>query len=132
MLRKPLAALAAVLLLAACQQPQPAATSTPPSPTAWGVSALPDAQFAGFAQTVNDFQVQSGQLALSRSSNQNVRGYATRAVSEFTTAAQSLERNRTAAGVTYAPEENVRSIANDAMSRLNSLRGSDFDRAYSD
>src|SRR5262245_40306669 len=101
MLRKPLAALAAVLLLAACQQPQPAATSTPPS---WGVRALPDEQFAGFAQTVNDFQVQSGQLALSRSSNQNVRGYATRAVSEFTTAAQSLERNRTAAGVTYAPE----------------------------
>jgi putative membrane protein len=96
------------------------------------VNALPDAQFVGFSQTVNDFAVQSSQLALARSSNPLVRSYATRAVAEYTTVAESLSRNRNAAGVTYAPEENVRAIANDAMTRLNSLQGRDFDRAFAD
>jgi putative membrane protein len=96
------------------------------------VNALPDAQFVGFAQTVNDFEVQSGQLALSKSSNDAIRGYASRAVAEYTTNAQSLNRNRGLAGVSYAPDENVKAIADNAMSRLNSLQGSDFDKAYAD
>ena len=33
------------------------------------VEALPDAQFCGFAETVNDFEIQSGQLALTKSSS---------------------------------------------------------------
>ena len=52
------------------------------------VDALPDARFVGFAETVNDFEIKSGHLALSKSSNELVRGYATRAVAEHTTAAQ--------------------------------------------
>ena len=48
--------------------------------TAHAVDALPDARFVGFAQAVNDFGVASGDLALSRSANENVRGYATRAI----------------------------------------------------
>jgi hypothetical protein len=31
-----------------------------------------------------------------------------------------------------APDEDVRKIANDAMTRLNSLQGADFDKAYAD
>ena len=54
------------------------------------VDALPDARFVGFAETVNDFEIQSGQLALTKSSNEPVRGYATRAIAEHTAAAQSL------------------------------------------
>ena len=54
------------------------------------VDALPDARFVGFAETVNDFEIQSGQLALTKSSNELVRGYATRAIAEHTAAAQSL------------------------------------------
>ena len=99
-------------------------------PVALAVDALPDARFVGFAQTVNDFEVQSGQLALSKSINELVRGYATRAVAEYPKAAQSLARNRSEAGVTMAPDENVRSITNDAMTRLNSLQGADFDKGY--
>ena len=33
------------------------------------VDALPDAKFVSFAETVNDFEIQSGQLALTKSSN---------------------------------------------------------------
>ena len=129
MLRNLAVAVGAVLVLGACQQP--AATPPPPPPLSSSYSnPLPDARFVGFSQVVNDFEVQSGQLALSKSSNQLVRGYATRAVSEYATNAQSLSRNRNSAGVSYAPEENIKSIADDSMSRLNSLQGADFDRAY--
>ena len=34
--------------------------------------------------------------------------------------------------MTYAPEENVKAIADDSMSRLNSLQGPAFDKAYAD
>jgi putative membrane protein len=125
-----------MFLLSACEQTRSAAMAPPPatpsSPAGWGAYPLPDPQFVGFAQTVNDFEVQSGQLALSKSSNALVRSYASRAVPEYTANAQLLSRNRADAGVSYAPDENVKSIADNAMSRLNSLQGSDFDKAYAD
>lgn len=101
-------------------------------PLARAVDALPDARFVGFAETVNDFAINSGQLALAKSSNELVRGYATRAVAEYPKAVQSLSRNRSEAGVSMAPDEDVRKLANDAMSRLNSLQGAEFDTAYAD
>ena len=104
----------------------------PISRAAFAVDALPDARFVGFAETVNDFEIQSGQLALTKSSNEAVRAYATRAIAEHTTIAESLSRNRNEAGVTMAPDENVRKIAGDAMTRLNSLQGAEFDTAFAD
>jgi putative membrane protein len=100
--------------------------------SAHAVDALPDARFVGFAETVNDFEIKSGQLALAKSSNEHVRAFATRAIAEYTTNAQYLTRNRNEAGVTMAPDENVRKIADDAMARLNSLQGAEFDTAYAD
>ena len=94
------------------------------------VDALPDARFVGFAETVNDFEIKSGQLALARSSNELIRSYAARAVAEHATAAQSLSRNRAEAGVSMAPDEDVRKLAEDAMMRLNSLQGAEFDAAF--
>lgn len=133
MLRNLMVTVGAALLLGACQQPQAAGTpQASTSAASWGVNPLPDAQFVGFAQTVNDFEVQSGQLALTKSSSELVRSYATRAVSEYTNDGQSLSRNRALAGVTYAPDDNVKSIADNAMSRLNSLQGSDFDKAFAE
>jgi len=99
---------------------------------AQAVDALPDARFVGFAETVNDFAIKSGQLALTKSSDELVRGYATRVVAEYPKAVQSLNRNRAEAGVSMAPDEDVRKLADDAMSRLNSLQGADFDKAYAD
>lgn len=89
-----------------------------------------DARFVGFARTANDFEVQSGNLALSKSTNDMTRGVAARAVQMFTEAAPALERNRNEAGVTGVPDEDFRKIADDAMAQLNSLSGPDFDRVY--
>ena len=79
------------------------------------VNALPDARFVGFAQTVNDFEIQSGQLALQKSQNELVRSYAQHTIAEYTENAQFLAKNRAEAGVTMAPDEEVRKIAEDAM-----------------
>jgi putative membrane protein len=104
----------------------------PVARVALAIDALPDARFVGFAETVNDFEIRSGQMALSKSSNELVRGYATRAIAEHTAAAQSLGRNRAEAGVSMAPDEEVRRISDDAMNRLNSLQGVEFDTAFAD
>lgn len=93
-------------------------------------TALPDARFVGFARTANDFEIQSANLALQKSTNEMVRGVATRATPMFTDAGVSLERNRNEAGVTGIPDEDFKKIADDAMTQLNSLSGPDFDRAY--
>ena len=116
------ATVVAVVPIAALSQQQPLPV----------VHAFPDARFVGFAQTVNDFEIQSGQMALQKSQNELVRSYATHTIKEYTENAQSLAKNRTEAGVTMAPDEEVRKIANDAMARLNSLSGVDFDNAYAD
>lgn len=93
-------------------------------------TAFQDARFVGFARTANDFEVQSGNLALSKSNNEMTRGVATRAVQVFTEAATPLERNRNEAGVTGIPDEDFKKIADDAMMQLNSLPSPDFDRMY--
>src|SRR5262245_13509796 len=101
-------------------------------PLAQAVDALPAARFVGFAEPVNDFAIKSGQLALTKSSNELVRGYANRVVAEYPKAEQALTRNRSEAGVSMAPDEDVKKIADDAMTRLNSAQGKDFDKAYID
>jgi putative membrane protein len=101
-----------------------------PSGYALAVDALPDARFVGFAQAVNDFSIQSGQLALSRSSNENVRGYATRAIAEHTTAAQMLSKARSEAGVSYAPDGSMGPRTANELATLNGLQGPAFDAAF--
>ena len=76
----------------------------------FAVDALPDARFVGFAETVKT-EIQSGQLALTKSTNEPIRAYATRAIAEHTAVAQSLSRNRAEAGVSMAPDEEVRAIS---------------------
>ena len=116
------ATVVAVVPIAALSQQQPLPV----------VHAFPDARFVGFAQTVNDFEIQSGQMALQKSQNELVRSYATRAIKEYSENAQNLAKNRAEAGVTMAPDEEVRKIADDAMTRLNALSGAEFDTAYAD
>jgi putative membrane protein len=97
---------------------------------AQAVDALPDARFVGFSQVVNDFEIKSGQLALARSANENVRGYATRAIAEHTTAAEMLSKSRSEAGVSYAPDGTMGPRTESELSRLNSLQGPQFDSAF--
>ena len=96
----------------------------------WAQAALPDARFVGFAQVVNDFLVSSGNLALARSTNDNVRGYASRAIAEANSASQSLRSSRSEAGVSYAPDGAMGQRTANLMAQLNALQGPQFDTAF--
>ena len=95
---------------------------------ALAVDALPDARFVGFAQQHNDFEIASAKLALSKSNNENVRGYANRMLAEHDLAAQHLAKSRSEAGVSYAPDPN--SPVQAVLQRLAALDGPQFDTAY--
>ena len=92
--------------------------------------ALPDARFVGFAQAVNDFEIASGNLALARTSNENIRGYATRAIAQANEDAQALAKSRAEAGVSYAPDGSMGPKTTNLLQQLNSLQGPAFDTAF--
>ena len=105
--------------------------SIPPlAAPAWAQDALPDARFVGFAQAVNDFEIASGNMALQRSANENIRGYATRAIAESTNNASALSKSRSEAGVSYAPDGRMGPMTQNLLAQLNTLQGPDFDRAF--
>jgi putative membrane protein len=95
---------------------------------ALAVDALPDARFVGYAQAHNDFEIASARLALSKSGNENIRGFASRALVDSDLAAQHLVHARSEAGVSYAPDPNEPTVA--VLQRLSSLEGQQFDVAY--
>jgi putative membrane protein len=97
---------------------------------AFAFDALPDARFVGFAQQVNDFEIASGKLALAKSGNENVRGFATRMIADHTEAAQRLSKARSESGVSYAPDPNGPPHTLPILQRLNTLQGGEFDTTY--
>lgn len=97
---------------------------------AFAADLLPDARFVGFAQQVNDFEIGAGKLALARSANGNVRGFADRMVTDYTDAASRLRKARSEAGVSYAPDPNAAPRTPAILQRLNGLQGGEFDVAY--
>ena len=100
------------------------------APSAWAVDALPDARFVGFAQAVNDFDIASGQLALARSANENIRGFATRAIADAQYDAEALRKSRAEAGVAYAPDGSMGPKTQNLLAQLNALQGPAFDTAF--
>jgi putative membrane protein len=94
------------------------------------VDALPDARFVGFSQAVNDFGIGSGNLALARSGNENVRGYATRSIAEHNEAASELAKSRQEAGVAYAPDGRMGPNVQNLLARLGALKGPEFDAEF--
>jgi putative membrane protein len=97
---------------------------------AFAVDALPDARFVGYSQQVNDFEIAAGRMALAKSTNENVRAFASRAVALHTDAAQRLSKARSEAGVSYAPDPSSPPNAQAILQRLNGLDGAAFDTAY--
>lgn len=92
--------------------------------------ALPDARFVGFAQAVNDFDLASGNLALARSGDANIRGYATRAMADANWEADALSKSRAEAGVSYAPDGSMGPRTANLLAQLNALQGPQFDAVY--
>src|SRR5262245_15958555 len=89
--------------------------------------ALPDARFVGFAQPLTDFSVASGHMGLQRSANENIRGFASRAISEATNNASALSKSRAEAGVSYAPDGRMGPTTQNLLAQLNTLQGPAFD-----
>ena len=99
-------------------------------PLALAVDALPDARFVGFAQAVNDFDLASGQMALQRSANENIRGYATRIIADANYDASALRLSSAEAGVSYAPDGSMGPKTQNLLAQLNTLQGPAFDTAF--
>ena len=98
---------------------------------ALAVDALPDARFVGFVQEANDFEIGSSNLALQRSGNEAIRGYANRMLAERGEMAGLLSKARSEAGVSYAPTPGgSRPRHADVLDRLGTLQGGEFDNAY--
>ena len=104
--------------------------STLPVSIAHAVDALPAARFVGWAQTTNDFEIASSRLALAKSSNENVRGFATTMLTDHTEAASYLTKSRSEAGVSWAPDPNAPPNTAAVLQRLAALEGPQFDTAY--
>ena len=98
--------------------------------SAFAVDALPDARFVGFAQAVNEFDLASGQLALQRSANENIRGYATRIIADANYDAEALRLSRSEAGVAYAPDGSMGPRTQNLLAQLQALQGPTFDTAF--
>lgn len=92
--------------------------------------ALPDSRFVGFAQAVNDFDLASGRMALERSADPNIRGYATRAIADANWEADTLGKARSEAGVSYAPDGSMGPRTANLLAQLNTLQGPQFDAAF--
>jgi putative membrane protein len=98
--------------------------------SAHAVDALPSARFVGWAQTYNDYEIAAGRLALAKSANEIVRGFASRMVAEHTEAAQVLVKSRAEAGVSYAPDPANPPNTVAVLQRLNAAVGVEFDTSY--
>jgi putative membrane protein len=98
--------------------------------SAQAVDALPAARFVGWAQTFNDYEIAAGRMALAKSQNELVRGFATRMIAEHTEAAEWLVKSRSEAGVSYAPDPSSPPNTVAVLQRLNALQGPQFDTAY--
>ncbi len=98
--------------------------------TAHAVDALPDSRFVGWAQAHNEYEIAAGRIALAKSGNEIMRGYATRMVAEHAEAAELLQKARTEAGVSWAPDPANPPNTTAVLQRLNALQGPEFDTAY--
>ncbi len=98
--------------------------------TAHAVDALPGSRFVGWAQNFNDYEIAAGRMALAKSGNEIMRGYATRMIAEHSESAEFLQKARTEAGVSYAPDPANPPNTTAVLQRLNALQGPEFDTAY--
>jgi putative membrane protein len=94
---------------------------------------LSDAQITAILIAANEVDIDAARLAESRTSNDQVKAYAERIVSEHTDA--NHQAKEVAKKLDMAPEENklsnsLRSDRKRAVDRLKTLNGRQFDKAY--
>lgn len=95
--------------------------------------ALSDPEIAHIAVTANAIDVEAARLAQSRASDESVLAFAETMIEDHTSVNEQAAALAERLGVTprnNAVSRQLRSGADDARSRLETLRGAAFDRAY--
>ena len=144
-----LALAVAAFTAAACSKRNDYAVDTT---TAAGSVALPDttpsaptlptteAGVVDLLRTIDNGEVEAGQLAKTKASNAKVKSFAQSMVTDHTNGLKKLDRIKTGpdSGATTMPPETstivstLQSKHQELMSRLQSLSGAEFDRVYMD
>jgi putative membrane protein len=103
----------------------------------WGaeVGKFTDAQIAAIVVTANQVDIDAGKLAMKTSTNDEVKAFAQRMVTDHTGVNKSATELVTKLGVT--PEANavskqLQTEGNANIANLNKLKGAAFDKAYID
>jgi putative membrane protein len=69
-------------------------------------------------------------MALQRSANENIRGYAARIIADANYDASALRLSSAEAGVSYAPDGSMGPRTQQLLAQLNTLQGPAFDSAF--
>lgn len=113
--------------------PSPRTTSSPdgtssPSGTSNRSLTAADKQFMTKAAQSDQTEIQTSQLALNRSKNQEVRNFAQRMIQEHTNSSQQLTQIAQKKGFTLPKD--VGKENRPLLTKLRNLNGTNFDRAY--
>jgi putative membrane protein len=109
-------------------QNPPVVTQPGPVTTQTGTDISADMPFVRMAASSNLMEVRLGQLAQSKASNQAVKQFGQRMVTDHNSMQQQLTSTAASMGQTFTPTLN--SQHQQEVSRLQNLNGQEFDRAY--
>jgi len=118
---------------ASAQNANATATATTPAPTDEGTASAPsqsklspaDQQFVQDAGTAGATEIAASKLALTNSSDAQVKSFAQRMIADHTRLARNLDIVAKRQGITAAPSADA-----SVTGSLESLHGADFDKAY--
>jgi putative membrane protein len=149
-MRKTALSLALLLVVTACRNDQQeagnaamdttnaaAANAVPPmsDTTAAPATALTDPQIAAIVIAADDVDIQAGQQAQSMATNQKVKDFAQRMITDHTAVNKQVHDLLTKLGATPASNptsETLMQQGQEAATRLGALSGAAYDRAYMD
>lgn len=130
---RPLIAVSALALLAACQKKeeppqQPDANPAATVPTAANEATAAD--FAPKAAASDMYEIQAAQVAIKRSKNADVKAFAQMMVDAHTKSSTDLNAAATAASLKTKPRMQPSSAQRDKLRDLNRAPSAGFDKAY--
>jgi len=115
-----------VFLMSACGRPEPVVDGQP-GPR----RVISDANVTSIATAANNGEIGAGQLALTRSRDQDVRAFAQRMISDHTALNQQIMQEAQRTGM--QPEEltsQIQATSEQSLQSLGRREGAEFDRAY--
>ena len=124
-----LAALVAAALSSSAVIAQDASSSYPSTPDQIQPATVTDPQeFTTKAAGAGDFEIQSSQLALSKSQNADIKTFAQMMIDDHTKAAEALKTAAAAQGTSMPTAQDADSAGK--LQQLQGASGADFDKLY--